>query len=184
MAAFNSVTLTETFQSSWSASAAAVSSALPFQANANTGAFTFKISYTVGGGAAQINEIANNILSIAASGNATLNLQSLTDVLGTTGVVLVRAKAWNFVLLSAAQDATNGTACSSVTVQGGASNPNVLSLGGTSPTYTINNGGCWKHGDGGASGITVNTGLLNVKVVNNDASNAAAVFYEIAGATV
>lgn len=182
LGAFTTLSAKETFQTSGSAGGTTVSSALPFQNASAPWSFTFTISYAVGSGAGQVQEEAINIQTISASSNATINLQSLTDILGTASVVLTKIKAWMFVLLSATQDSTNGTACSSVTFQGGASNPNTLSLAGTTPTYTINNGAVWKHADGGAAGVTVSAGACNIKFVNNDGANAAAVFYQLGGA--
>ncbi len=180
--AFIGLTAKGTAQASWNAAGATVSSSLPFQPPGNTGAFTFTTSYGVGSGLGQIQEVASNILAISASSSATLNLQSLTDVLGTAGVVLTKIKTWLFVLLSAAQDSTNGTIASACVIQGGTSNPNTLSMAGTTPTYTLNNGGVWYHADPGSAGVTVSAGAANVKVANSDGANAAAVFYEVGGA--
>src|ERR1700727_448219 len=72
------------------------------------------------------NGIANNVIgganqyfvfltTIAASGTALLDFTSLTNILQQAGVSLARIKAWQFQLLSIAQDSVNGTACTSVT---------------------------------------------------------------------
>jgi hypothetical protein len=168
----------------WVVNGAAISTALPFQP-ANAGStLSFKDSYTLGGNtAAEINSVAAGILTISASSSTTLNLQSLTDVLGSTGVTWVRIKEWVFALLSVAQDSVAGTAASAVVIQGGASNPNTLSLAGTTPTYTLVNGGQWGHADPSAGGITVSPSVENVKVANSDGVNAAAVAYALGGAT-
>lgn len=59
-------------------------------------------------------EYFNFLLTISAGASATVDLTAMTDILGTT-VSIVRAKAIQLQLLSVAQDAVNGTACSGVT---------------------------------------------------------------------
>lgn len=128
------------------------------------------------------NQIASAIYAIAASGNTVINLQSLTNVLGTASVALVRLKGILVRLLSVADDAVNGTACSSVTVGNAATNPNLLFLGGTTPTFTLNNGEHLEWSTPGAAGIAVSPSACNLKVLNNDGANAAAVQVSVIGA--
>lgn len=176
-----------TISSSYNPEAAAISSSLDFPPPQVNNTINAKSAHTLGSGANGINEEAVSILTIAASGSATLNLQSLTDVLGTAAVALTKLKKYLFWLLTAADDTVNGTACSSVTIQGGATNPHTLNLGGTTPTATLY-GSSTTVGDkmgwatNSANGITVSPTACNVKVANNDGTNAAAVLYDVGGA--
>src|SRR6185312_8003502 len=110
--------------SNYNASFNGPSSGLNFPPISLNNTINAKASHTLGSGVNGINEEAVNILTIAASGSATLNLQSLTDVLGVASVVLTKLKKYLFWLLTAQDDSVNGTPCSSVVIQGGASNPN------------------------------------------------------------
>jgi hypothetical protein len=131
-------------------------------------------------------EVYHSLLSISASGNVTINLQSFTDIAGQATISLARIKGFRIHLLGAndaAPDGTAGNACSSITVGGGASNPNVLNMAGTTPTITINNGSVLHYQDGSASGITVDSSHLNLKIVNNDSGVAAKVLITVIGGT-
>jgi hypothetical protein len=122
---------------------------------------------------------------IAASGNATLDLTNMTNILGTAASGFARLKMYMAELLSAAQDSVNGTTCTSVTLGNAGSNINTLEFGtaNTTFTYNINNGGC--HGpiwDTTAAGFVLVDGThKNVKIVNNDATNAAAIQISFVG---
>lgn len=181
--AYSALTGYLTAQFNWSVSGPVVSSGISFPPAASANTIAFKESYGLGSGAGLINVVACNILTITASSSATLNLGGLTDVLGTTGVVLVRLKEYIFVLLSAAQDSVNGSAASAVVVQGGSSNPNTLNLGGTTPTATLTNGDTMAYATTGAAGITVSGSVENVKISNSDGAIAAGVLYGFGGAT-
>lgn len=78
------------------------------------------------------------LLSIAAGGYASINLQSLTDVANQTAVSLARIKGARIRLLGASEVApdgsTQGTACSSVSVGAVAVPPPVQSALATSTT--------------------------------------------------
>lgn len=188
MSAFSSYTGSFTLTVSDSPQAAAPNSALPFGTPANSTTMPLKSSYVIGGNVVKgVNEVASNVLTISASGSATLNLQSLTDMLGTTGVVLVRLKRYVFWLLSANDDATAGTACSAVVI-GGGSNPCLLGMGGTTPTMTLNgntsdSGDKWCYASTTATGITVGGSSMNVLCTNSDSSHTAALYYNVAGST-
>lgn len=122
------------------------------------------------------------VLTIAASGNATINLGSFTNIAGQVSSAMARAKEWRFWLLGllqSAPDGTVGTACSGITV-GGGSNPFEFNLSGTN-TMTIENAGDMVY-RGGAAGFTIVSGTnSNVKIVNNDSGNSAVVLVEITG---
>ncbi len=147
----------------------------------------FKINYSLGGaviGGADV--FSQNILTIVASGNAVINFQNVTDILNKPSVVLVRMKAYRFALLSLSQgviDATNGTACSGVTIGNAASNANPLNLSNTTFTFTLENGAYQQYATGSAAGITVSGGAQNTKVLNTDNAVAAALWWDVTGAT-
>lgn len=138
------------------------------------------------------NGLANNVIgganqyfvfltTIAASGTALLDFTSLTNILQQAGVSLARIKAWQFQLLSIAQDSVNGTACTSVVCGANASNPLVLNMGGTTPTFTLNNGGSQSYSDQSAAGFTVSGTVKILKVVNNDSGHGAAFLVSAVG---
>jgi hypothetical protein len=138
----------------------------------------FKVGTTA---AAQINEVASKIFDISASGTVTVNLQSLLDVLGQT-VVLVRVKGLLFQLLSSADDAENGTACTGVTIGNAGSHPFLGFLGGTTPTITLGNGEALGWLTPSANGDAVSSTVCNILITNNDATNPAAVQVTVLGA--
>lgn len=138
----------------------------------------FKTGTTTSG---QIDELYSTILSIAASGTQTLNLQSLLDVIGQT-TNLVRIKGVLFQLLSTTDDSVNGTACSGVTVGNAGSDPNPMFLGGGTMTFVLSNGDALGWQTPSANGLTVSSTVKNVLITNNDSVNAAAVQVTILGA--
>lgn len=148
-------------------------------------------SYEFGTGAANnavggADEVVSFIQAIAAGGTATINLQSITNILQQSGVALARLKGYKIRLLAAsgkgAIDSVNGTACSSITVGGGA-NANTLEMNAAG-TLTINSGGSHPHFDPSAAGFSVITSSnRNILITNNDGSNAAAVQVTLIGAT-
>lgn len=135
-------------------------------------------------------EIVSFLQIIAPGGSVTINLQSITNILQQFGVPLARVKGYKIRLLAAtgkgAVDAVNGTPCSSITFGpgvGGVSNPNNLEMNAAG-TVTVNGGGSHQHFDPTAAGFMLVTGTTkNVKIVNNDGVNAAAVQVTIIGAT-
>jgi hypothetical protein len=138
----------------------------------------FKTGTTASG---QINELASLIQDVAASGTATVNLQSLLDVVGQT-VDLVRIKGLVFQLLSTADDATNGTACSSVTVGNAGTNPHPLFMNAGTDRFILNNGEAVGWLSPSANGVAVSPTVKNVLITNNDSGNAAAVQITVLGA--
>lgn len=133
---------------------------------------------SAGGG----DELVSYIITIANSGNSTVDLTSLTDILQTAGVNLARVKGWMIRLLSTDDDATNGTNCTSITVGNAASNQWNMNLG-TNATATIKNGGFFGYCDPTAAGETVNATKKNLYIVNNDSGNSAAVQISLVGGT-
>jgi hypothetical protein len=138
----------------------------------------FKTGTTASG---QINELASKIFPIAASGNTTVNLQALLDVLGQTAD-LVRVKGLLLQLLSTADDPSNGTACSGVTIGNAGTHPFLGFLGGTTPTITLGNGEALGWLSPSANGLAVSLTACNLLITNNDGSNAAAVQVTVLGA--
>jgi len=172
---------------SYLASLAALSSGISFAAPSvqNTVNASRSISFggNVAGGA---NSVVNTIVTIAASGTATLNLQSLTDVINGASV-WVRLKTFVFWLLGTTDDSVNGTTCSSVSIGNAGSNGCPLDMGAIANTRTLttNSGyGDWTaYGTNSAAGITVSASVKNVLITNNDSVNAAAVLFLGFGAT-
>ena len=147
--------------------------------------FGTSIASSSSGGA---DEIVSFLQVIAPSGSATINLQSITNILQQVGIALARVKGYKIRLLAAsgrgAVDAVNGTACSSIQVGNAGSNPHRLELGADAHTYRINNGGSHQHFDHSAAGFAVVTATArNVLITNNDAAVAAAVQVTLVGAT-
>lgn len=132
-----------------------------------------KQSYTVGTGAGQANLVYGNYLSIAPSGNTSIDLSSLVDVLGRT-TNWTKLKAVHFWLVSTADDSTYGSACSSVTI-GNGTNPNGMFLSVNTTTFVLNNGEQLAWSTGSAGGITVDGSNKTIKIVNNDGAVAAKV---------
>lgn len=113
------------------------------------------------------------ILTIAASGTSTVDLTALTNILQQSAT-LARIKGVVLRLLSTTDDATNGTNCSNVTIGNAASNAQKLFLDAATDTFTMKNGGCLSYADPSAAGFVVDASNKNLKIVNNDSSNAAA----------
>ncbi len=150
----------------------------------NTSAFNKNISYSTGGNVANgANEFCGFFQTVAPSGTATINLQNLTDILQYPSIALVRMKSILLWLLAVADDSTNGTACSSVTIGNAASNANPLFMTVATSTFPLGNGDAICYATGSAAGITVDASHLNIKIANNDVAVAACVLVGIFGAT-
>ena len=130
-------------------------------------------------------ELYFSIASIAASGTLSLNLQSLTDILGAA-LNFARVKAIKLQLLSTAQDSVNGTNCSSVSLDTATTN----SLTSQSKSGWLNNAtsgidlpnGCYlEFACPNANGITVDATHNILHFTNNDAGNAAAMQITVVG---
>ena len=78
-------------------------------------------------------------------------------------------------LLNAVQDSVNGTACTGVTVGAAGSNPNLMFLNSTTPTFGLLNGDVIAYGTTTAAGITVSSSHCNVLITNTDSGHGAAV---------
>ena len=135
------------------------------------------------------NELASFLTTIAGGGSATIDLTSLTDILLATGTNLARVKGIMMQLLSAADDATNGTAAAYVTVGNNGSNDWVSQSGGRGWFTTaasqedIPNGGAKVALFPNASGVLVDGTHRIIKVTNGDGTLTAAVQTSLQGAT-
>lgn len=126
------------------------------------------------------NELYFALLSVAANSSTSIDLNSFTDILGATGIQAVRTKFIQVELLSAAQDSTNGTNATSITIDGTVSNA-LLSqsnsgwLANNTSSFVIPNG-CWmQFGCPNAAGVAVDNTHKVIKITNNDGAVAAAV---------
>lgn len=120
------------------------------------------------------NQLGSFITTVAGSGAATVSLNSYTDILQRSGTLIVRLKGYIIRLLSVVDDSVNGTACTSITVGGAASNACPLEMGAGSFTFNVKNGGVHAHTDDSAEGmVAVSAGACNVKFLNNDTVGAA-----------
>lgn len=137
-----------------------------------------QLNYSDGAGSGAVNTVYSALLTLAASGTATLNLtnSSLFDVLNVA-VLMARVKAVFIQLLSTTDDATNGTACSAITVAG--LNGAAGFIDGTTPKRRIFNGGFEAFGVGNAAGVTSG---MTLTVVNEDTVVAAAYVITVFGA--
>jgi hypothetical protein len=133
----------------------------------------------VGGG----DMLVSKIYSIAGGGNTVIDLTSLTDVLERSGGSFARLKYVEFRLLSTADDATNGTAATSVTIGNAAADGNTLFMDAAADTFTLLNGDFIIWGTRQAAGKAVASGTKNVKILNNDGAVAAKVQVTLVGGT-
>lgn len=140
------------------------------------------ITYVKGGNLANgVNVVYSALLTIAASGSTTIDLTSITEVLGSSKA-FARIKAVIIQLLSTADDSTNGSACSGITVGNAASTPNKLFMHAGTDTFDLANGDIIAWGTGAAAGIVVDSSNKGIKIVNNDGAVGAKVLLTVLGA--
>lgn len=124
-------------------------------------------------------ECALFLTSVTASSNTTIDLTSVTDLLNTAAVTLARVKWVVFQLLSATDDATNGNACSSVTLDSSAPNGWTSQsfsggFGNATSKLDIPNGAVSNLiGVVSAAGVVVDSTHKIIKVINNDGALTA-----------
>jgi hypothetical protein len=122
-------------------------------------------------------EAASFLTTIGASSSVTLDVGVLVDVMQTAGVALVRVKEIVVRLLSAVQDAVNGTVASAITIDGTVASA-LLSVAGSgwltnaTSKFDIDNGGKLSWCCGKAGGVLV-SGAGKVKLTNLDAGLSA-----------
>lgn len=109
---------------------------------------------------------------LAASASETLDLTALANTFGTVNFARVK--------LVAIRLPYGATQASSIQVGAAASNPFVAHLGGTTPTFQVRNGGFAVFFAPDATGYVAGT-AKNLKVLNNDGTNAASYDIIIAG---
>lgn len=127
-------------------------------------------TFTLGTAADQAQNVATAIIDVTASGTTNVDLTALTSVVGDANMTVARVKLFCLELLAVAD---GGTACSSVTVGNAASNAWAWILSVATTTYPLKNGDwvAWKSSD--ATGVVVDSTHKVIKVLNNDAVNAA-----------
>lgn len=126
-------------------------------------------------------QVYSALLSIAGSGNTTIDLQSFTNFAGETSCSFTRIKYLMIRLLSVEDDATNGSACSGITVEPDASNGWTGLLAAAGDKITLGNGDMIKFGTRRAAGVTVGASNKVLKITNTDGSVAAKVQVTIVG---
>lgn len=136
---------------------------------------TKSYSFTVGVAAGQCNQYYRQVHVITASGTATIDLTNFTNSANQSASSFARVKAIRFRLLTAADDATNGTAASQVTIGNAGSNPFPMFLGAGTHTIVLKNGDSVQYADSSAGGIAVSGSAKNILITNNDAAVSAAV---------
>lgn len=142
----------------------------------------------VGGG----DELYSAISSISASGTVSIDLTAITDILSQAGISLARVKFIMLRLLSVADDATNGTAASSVTLDntvanalsaqahsGWFDNGSEGAVGGSK--FTVPNGAGLIFMLPNAAGVVVDGTHKVIKAVNNDGSLTAKLQLSVMG---
>lgn len=139
-------------------------------------------SWTVGTAVDQISQALTTTVSIA--GGATNNFDlvgNMTNVVGDASAPLTGIKSILIELINVAQDATNGTACTGITIGNHATAAWVAPFGATG-TYVIKSGGYWHHEEPTAGGVAVTATTADIlKIVNNDGAVAAYVRITIIG---
>ena len=142
----------------------------------------------VGGG----DIVYSAITSISASSNASIDLTSVTDVMGTTGQTFVRVKSIRIRLLSATDDSVVGTAASSVTLDNTVTNAlsaqshsgwfsNAAEGGANGSKFDFPNGCDLAYSVVGAAGIVVDSTHRLLKFINNDGALTAKVQVTVCG---
>jgi hypothetical protein len=188
MAGLASMTYTDQRGLVWSAALA--SSGVVGQAAGVNVPGQFQLSAGIGNTSPNgANELYSAVIQIAASGTATINVQSFTDVLGQTGAAsaMARLKTMKMWLLGTGQTSpdgsVSGTACSGITVGNAGSNPHPMFLTVAATTFTLNNASSISWDDGSANGVPASATVKNILITNLDASNAANVVLTIGGGT-
>ncbi len=123
--------------------------------------------------------------TIAGAGTQSVDLNSLTNVLGAT-ISFARIKSLLIRLLSTADDATNGTAATHIVVGNGGA-PFISSSSGrgwlvaANDLITIPNGGILLFATPGAAGVLSGAGAKDLLITNGDASVSAYVEVKLTG---
>lgn len=124
--------------------------------------------------------------TVSASSSVSIDLTSLTDVVGTGSVTGARVKAIVLHLLSATDDTVLGTAAASVTIDNTVTNAlsaqshsgwfdNAAEGAANGSKFTIPNGGWLAFGTDNAGGVIIDSTHKVAKLTNNDGALAAKV---------
>jgi hypothetical protein len=124
-------------------------------------------------------EFVSYLITIAGSGNATVNLKGLTDILGNA-CSFARIKEYCIRLLSPTDDPVNGTNCSSISWGNAPSDQQNFNLSANG-SMTVFNGGGSTYFDQSNGGMTVGSSTNDVLLINRDAGNAACVQLSFTG---
>ncbi len=149
-----------------------------------SGQFTKRINFATGTTTAgKANRIYAANHTIAANNSLTLDLTSLTDVLGQN-LTFSRVKGISVQLVSYADNADYGTNATLITVGGAASNPALENgmFAANGSMIELTNGGYVTIVDPSANGTPVTGSYKNLKITNQDLSLAAYVSIGILGA--
>lgn len=156
--------------------------------------YSLSIAFGTGAGAGACNELYAAVRTLAASTTEDIDLSAaLTNVLGEAAVTLARIKAILVWLLSTSQSVgteavsggsarVTGTACSSITLFGAASNPWQGPLVGATAKLTVDNGNGFQQTRNTAAGWVVDGTHDTLRVTNDDGAVAAKYVLALAGA--
>ncbi len=151
--------------------------------------FTGRSSYTATGHIAnECNQISSKIFSVGAGGTNAIDLSAaFVNVVGNPTATWARIKAVYIQLLSVAQDVTNGTACSSITIGNNGGNDWISQsfsgwLGAAASVFDLANGQQMSWSTDNAVGTVVDGTHKIMKLTNNDGAVAAAVEITLIGA--
>lgn len=175
-------------QAQWTA--ATIAASTNYQATQNANTITKNLPFTLGTTALnKCNQIYSQITSIASSGSHTFDLSAaFTNVLGNAAATFARIKGFVFQVLSVADDAVNGTACSGVIIGNAGGNDVLLAVSAqpgldeVASTFQMGNGDVWAFFSAGANGIVIDSTHKSLKVANNDGAIACAFQMTIYGA--
>lgn len=187
--ALDTLTLNGSAPVNWTASKN-VTGASPNQNSSSANEAKASLGTAQAGNAANgLNELYYSIQSIVASGSASIDLSTFTDILNAASVVGVRVKFIQVELLSTAQDSVNGTNATSVTIDGTVTNGLTSQsfsgwLVGTVSKIDIPNGAWVQYGLTNANGIAIDSTHKVIKISNNDGSNSAGVKVIVGVSTV
>lgn len=183
MAALDSLTATIRGLVTWTATDSLTGT--DYGATSNNSTITKSITLGTSAGnavALGADQLVSYLLTISASSSTTIDLTSLTNIIGSAAV-FARLKAVMFRLLSATDDATNGTAAASVTIGNAAATVNTLFLDDDTYTFTVKTGEFILWGTPSAAGITVDSSNKSVKILNNSSTLSAVVQITLIGGT-
>lgn len=158
----------------------------------NTNTISKAILNGTGTGANQAQQVAVHVYNVSASSSSSVDLSAaVTNVVNSSTATFSAIKVILIQLLSSTTtsgnyDATNGTACSSITIDGTVSNAFLSTANGgwlsnsTSKIDIANGQGICQFGDN-AGGMPISGTCKVLKITNNDAGNAANVQITLIG---